>query len=52
MDLPIPQMMACSLNGLSVGETLTENLMESPARSDTSMCYHTRYISVTIPFTS
>ncbi|CAA6669154.1 unnamed protein product [Spirodela intermedia] len=34
--------MACSLNGLSVGETLTENLMDSPARSDTSMCYHTR----------
>nr|CAD1816906.1 unnamed protein product [Ananas comosus var. bracteatus] len=26
--------MASSLNGLSVGDTLSENLMESPARSD------------------
>uniref|UniRef100_A0A2P2JP05 Uncharacterized protein n=1 Tax=Rhizophora mucronata TaxID=61149 RepID=A0A2P2JP05_RHIMU len=32
------QMMASSLNGLTVGDALAENLMESPARSD-SMYY-------------
>ncbi|XP_076936532.1 uncharacterized protein LOC143603682 [Bidens hawaiensis] len=31
----LSEIMASSLNGLSVGDTLTENLMDSPARSDT-----------------
>ncbi|KAJ8899082.1 hypothetical protein K2173_010235 [Erythroxylum novogranatense] len=30
----LSEMMASSLNGLTVGDTLPENLMESPARSD------------------
>ncbi|OAY69096.1 hypothetical protein ACMD2_02414 [Ananas comosus] len=30
----LSEIMASSLNGLSVGDTLSENLMESPARSD------------------
>ena len=40
------QIMACSLNGLSVGESLSENLMEYPARSDSSICFQTRYHSL------
>uniref|UniRef100_A0A1D1XTE5 tRNA (Guanine(26)-N(2))-dimethyltransferase n=1 Tax=Anthurium amnicola TaxID=1678845 RepID=A0A1D1XTE5_9ARAE len=34
----LSEIMAYSLNGLSVGDSLTENLMESPVRSDISMC--------------
>ncbi|WCJ22292.1 hypothetical protein M5689_004387 [Euphorbia peplus] len=35
----LTEIMASSLNGLTVGESLTDNLMESPARSDISMFY-------------
>ena len=33
------QIMASSLNGLSVGDSLPDNIMESPARSETASCF-------------
>ncbi|KAL4572155.1 hypothetical protein LXL04_018924 [Taraxacum kok-saghyz] len=38
----LSEMMASSSNGLSVGDSLLENLMDSPARSE-SMFYYLRY---------
>ncbi|XP_042041386.1 uncharacterized protein LOC121786836 isoform X1 [Salvia splendens] len=35
----LSEIMASSLNGLTVGDTLSDNLMDSPVRSDTMMPY-------------
>ncbi|XP_065860390.1 uncharacterized protein [Euphorbia lathyris] len=38
----LTEIMASSLNGLTVGEPLSENLMESPARSDSNSMFYAR----------
>ncbi|XP_066362251.1 uncharacterized protein [Miscanthus floridulus] len=37
--------MASSLNGLSVGDSLPDNIMESPARSETASCFRDEILS-------
>ncbi|TVU01965.1 hypothetical protein EJB05_52559 [Eragrostis curvula] len=41
----LSEIMASSLNGLSVGDSLTDNFMESPARSETSSCVRDEILS-------
>ncbi|AQK92703.1 uncharacterized protein LOC100276193 [Zea mays] len=41
----LSEIMASSLNGLSVGDSLPDNIMESPARSETASCYRDEILS-------
>ncbi|KAG6436042.1 hypothetical protein SASPL_100923 [Salvia splendens] len=45
----LSEIMASSLNGLTIGDTLSDNIMDSPVRSDTMMPYlrfHVRMLIV------
>ncbi|XP_062180022.1 uncharacterized protein LOC133884579 [Phragmites australis] len=41
----LSEIMASSLNGLSVGDSLPDNIMESPARSETASCVRDEILS-------
>ncbi|WVZ96547.1 hypothetical protein U9M48_042175 [Paspalum notatum var. saurae] len=41
----LSEIMASSLNGLSVGDSLPDNIMESPARSETASCFRDEILS-------
>jgi len=41
----LSEIMASSLNGLSVGDSLSDNIMVSPARSETASCFRDEILS-------